>query len=135
MTEKLLLVLAPTANGHRAHLDGQREAWLLKFALMKEQGADQGDRLWGGHTRYNEGIKGMFAQAAHSGLAGSRMSGRRAGSSSCSSERLQGGTTEMGPVAHGRLLLRSWTGETSCRKGQMDLLYAPKILALETCLF
>lgn len=48
MTEELLLVLAPTANGHRAPLDDQREARLLEFPLMKEQGADEGERLWGG---------------------------------------------------------------------------------------
>lgn len=97
MTEELLLVLAPTANGHRAPLDGQREARLLEFPLMKEPGADAGERLCGGRTRCDEGMKGVFAQAAHSGLASCRVSGRPAGSSSCSGGCLQAETTEMGP--------------------------------------
>jgi len=63
VTEELLLVFAATANKDRVYLEGQRETQLLVFPLMKEQGADQSERLWGGHTRCGEGIKGMLAQA------------------------------------------------------------------------
>lgn len=63
MTEELLLVLAATANNDRVYLEGQRETQLLAFPLPKKQGADQTERLWGGHTGYREGIKGLLALA------------------------------------------------------------------------